>query len=91
MVVTLGQRYNVGEKPTVMLYTYIIILDRNGAIDPYTILVRAYYGLEHKQSYNIVTGNKEGTIAVATNSRSMIFVTIVSSCVRWCLCVFDRI
>ena len=23
MVVTLGQQYNVGEKPTVMLYTYI--------------------------------------------------------------------
>ena len=23
MVVTLGQRYNVGEKPTVILYTYI--------------------------------------------------------------------
>ena len=24
MVVTLGQQYNVGEKPTVILYTYII-------------------------------------------------------------------
>ena len=23
MVVTLGQRYNIGEKPTVILYTYI--------------------------------------------------------------------
>ena len=23
MVVTLGQQYNIGEKPTVMLYTYI--------------------------------------------------------------------
>ena len=23
MVVTLGQQYNVGEKPTVILYTYI--------------------------------------------------------------------
>ena len=30
------------------------------------------------------------SIAVATNSRSMIFVTIVS-CVRWCVCVFDPI
>ena len=30
------------------------------------------------------------TIAVATNSRSMIFVTIVS-CVRWCVCVYDPI
>ena len=29
-------------------------------------------------------------IAVATNSRSMIFVTIVS-CVLWCVCVFDPI
>ena len=26
MVVTLGQQYNIGEKPTVMLYTYIIII-----------------------------------------------------------------
>ena len=25
MVITLGQQYNVGEKPTVILYTYIII------------------------------------------------------------------
>ena len=25
MVVTLGQQYNTGEKPTVMLYTYYII------------------------------------------------------------------
>ena len=35
--------------------------------------------------------NKE-SIAVATNPRSMIFVTIVS-CVRWCVCtcVFDPI
>ena len=24
MVVTLGQQYNIGEKPTVILYTYII-------------------------------------------------------------------
>ena len=26
MVVTLGQQYNVGEKPTVILYTYILLL-----------------------------------------------------------------
>ena len=26
MVVTLGQQYNVGEKPTVILYTYIIAM-----------------------------------------------------------------
>ena len=25
MVITLGQQYNVGEKPTVILYTYIIL------------------------------------------------------------------
>ena len=25
MVVTLGQQYNIGEKPTVILYTYYII------------------------------------------------------------------
>ena len=25
MVVTLGQQYNIGERPTVILYTYIII------------------------------------------------------------------
>ena len=24
MVVTLGQQYNVGEKPTVILYTYVM-------------------------------------------------------------------
>ena len=24
MVITVGQQYNVGEKPTVILYTYII-------------------------------------------------------------------
>ena len=28
MVVTLGQQYSVGEKPTVILYTYIIIINR---------------------------------------------------------------
>ena len=26
MIVTLGQQYNVGEKPTVILYTYIAIV-----------------------------------------------------------------
>ena len=26
MVVTLGQQYNVGEKPTVILYTYIVVV-----------------------------------------------------------------
>ena len=26
MVITLGQQYNVGEKPTVILYTYIIAM-----------------------------------------------------------------
>ena len=26
MIVTLGQQYNVGEKPTVILYTYITII-----------------------------------------------------------------
>ena len=25
MIVTLGQQYNVGEKPTVILYTYIVV------------------------------------------------------------------
>ena len=25
MVVTLGQQYNIGEKPTVILYTYILL------------------------------------------------------------------
>ena len=30
------------------------------------------------------------SIAVATNSRSMIFVTVVR-CVRWCVCVFAHI
>ena len=32
MVVTLGQQYNVGEKPTVILYTYI-----NRHAEPLTI------------------------------------------------------
>ena len=44
MVVTMGQQYNVGEKPTVILYTYInrhaeppIITKHknNSAIEPY--------------------------------------------------------
>ena len=30
MVITFGQQYNVGEKPTVILYTYII--NRHGGI-----------------------------------------------------------
>ena len=34
--------------------------------------------------------NMKYSIAVTTNSRSMIFVTIVS-CVRCCVCVFDPI
>ena len=34
--------------------------------------------------------NEDDSIDVATNSRSMIFVTIVS-CVCWCVCVFDPI
>ena len=46
MVVTLGQQYNVGEKPTVMLYS---------AIDIYTIKASS---LDHRQCYNIVI-NKE--------------------------------
>ena len=29
MIVTLGQQYNTGEKPTVMLYTYYIIINRH--------------------------------------------------------------
>ena len=33
MVVTLGQQYNTGEKPTVMLYTYIIINRHAGTKD----------------------------------------------------------
>ena len=39
---------------------------------------------------NKATEVNKDSIAVATNSRSMIFVTIVS-CVRWCVCVFDLI
>ena len=53
MMVTLGEQYHVGEKSTVMLNTYIIILYRNSAINPYTI--RAH-SLEHKKCYNIVIG-----------------------------------
>ena len=26
MVITLGQQYNVGEKPTVILYTYVVVV-----------------------------------------------------------------
>ena len=33
MVVTLGQQYNVGKKPTAMLYIYIIINRHAGAPD----------------------------------------------------------
>ena len=38
----------------------------------------------------LLNSTYKDSIAVATNSRSMIFVTIVS-CVRWCVCVFDPI
>ena len=38
----------------------------------------------------MTVGGIKDSIAVATNSRSMIFVTIVS-CVRWFVCVFDPI
>ena len=33
MVATLSQKYNTGEKPTVMLYTYIIINRHAGTPD----------------------------------------------------------
>ena len=33
MIVTLGQQYNVGEKHTVILYTYCIINRHAGALD----------------------------------------------------------
>ena len=68
MVVTLSQQYNVGEKPTVMLYTYInrhagtpenrfiIMYCNNSAIDPY--IIRAY-SLEHKRCCNIVIGKEK--------------------------------
>ena len=42
----------------------------------------------YKLTHNKV--QKKDSIAVAMNSRSMIFVTIVSY-VRWCVCVFDPI
>ena len=33
MVVTLGQQYNIGEKPTVILYTYITLITMQGQPD----------------------------------------------------------
>ena len=70
MVVTLDQQYNIGEKPTVMLYTYI---NRNAGTPEKNILSTYYnrfiiiysnsaidpytirtYSLEHKLCYNIV-------------------------------------
>ena len=32
MVVTLGQQNNIGEKPTVILYTYYIIINRHAGM-----------------------------------------------------------
>ena len=53
VVVTLGQQYNVGEKPTVILYTYIVVVftllykkQYNGGFFPDIILLtlRDYIG-----------------------------------------------
>ena len=74
-MVTLGQQYDTGEKPTVMLYT--CINRHEGTPDKNktkTILVHSKiyssnsaidlytikaYSLEHKQCYNIVIGKRE--------------------------------
>ena len=71
-MVTLGQQYNIGEKPTVIMYTYI----------------NRHAGTPDKNKTKTFLLHKDG-IDAATNSRSMIFETIVSSssCVRWCVCV----
>ena len=42
--------------------------------------------LGHRLSQSMMDQPDKNSIAVATNSRSMIFVTIVT-CVRWCVCV----
>ena len=41
MIVTLGQQYSVGEKPTVILKV-VIIGDNSAAIEPYTGTERTY-------------------------------------------------
>ena len=37
MVITLGQQYNVGEKPTVILYTYILLLFKEKIVVVFTL------------------------------------------------------
>ena len=48
MVVTLGQRYHTGEKPTVMLYTYINQLVVHFSVDQYQVgwMIALLYSLE---------------------------------------------
>ena len=51
LVVTLGQQYNVGEKPTVILYTYIIITMHSHP--SYPNLTTVIYSYEYSEAANI--------------------------------------
>ena len=53
MVITLGQQYNVGEKPTVILYTYIT---RHAG----TVIIYYYIGCKYTAHAWYLTGFPEG-------------------------------
>ena len=71
MVVTLGQQYNIGEKPTVMLYTYI---NRH-----YYCTASTYF------LYNqIIIADLDAAAAVGYPGRDKIYNSALHSSVRYC-------
>ena len=67
MVVTLGQQYNIGEKPTVILYTYI---NRHAGTPEKQ--------RKNKKQKNTIKHGSKDSVAIAIRSLKDRFVTIVS-------------
>ena len=72
MVVTLGQQYNVGEKPTVILYTYIIAMqghqknskNKNNVVhlsSNMVVIICCYIGCKDKATTWYLNGFPEGS------------------------------
>ena len=65
MIVTLSQQYNVGEKPTVILYTYINHHAQLSVITKHTVVTKrsnrfGYRNLDHSRSQKIEKNKKNG-------------------------------
>ena len=70
MVVTLGQQYNVGEKPIVILYTYIInryaeppnqTKPKQCSASSYIVIIYCYIGYKDKATAWYLNGFPDGS------------------------------